>query len=896
MTTVATGRSIITATSEGKSGRSTIDVTPIPVASLTVTPTSASLPVGSTQQFTAIPRDAQGTALTGRIVTWISGAPSVASVSQSGLVTAIGVGTALIIAVSEEQRASVTLTTTPAPVAQVSLSPLSASLNPDSTLQFLSVARDANGNVLTGRATSWRSSTAAVAAESTTGLVTGVAVGATQISALVEGMVGTATLTVSLVPVASITLTPNPVSVTEGQATSLSAFVADSRGNALVGRTLVWTSSNVSIAAVSQSGVVTAVAPGSATTTAAAPNAGVGGASPSSSSVVVVNFAPVAAVSIVPSAPSITIGTPTQLTATLQSAPPVTTLAPAGRTLTWSVADPSIATISLTGMVTGIVAGTTAVSVRASSPGQVTPAINTVALTVSLVPIARIALTPMTGSIHVGTLYARQVSAQVFDAGNRPLVGRSIAWSTSDATQLAVTPLQTRSLTATASDSAANVVGTLAGNPLGGRLATWSSANSAIGTVSATGVVTAVGVGKTSIRVAVGGAAPATFALTVVPVPVATVSVSASDSSLTVGNVIQATVVARDFSGNTLPTTGRTVLWSSGFASIASVSASGLVTTVGAGNTIISVTVDGVGPATFALSVAAAVIAPVPVASVSVSVPDSSLSEGDPPIQATVVPRDGAGNILPLTGRTVVWSSSVTSVTSVATVSATGLVTVVGVGSATMSVTVDGVGPATFVFTVAQVPVNRVDVTPTTAPLLVGNVSAFVATPRDAAGNALTNRSIAWNLSNAKASITSASGGSTSLTSLDSGSVILAATSEGKSVASTVSISLVPVDTIESVSSSPVPTVKISAGAGNNSREMFRALSLSVGKLTGRAFTVTTSNAGLVTVAPVAPAITDSAGKGGFIVTLTSAAVSGNTVNIVVTIEGKSTVWKVNVT
>jgi len=126
--------------------------------------------------------------------------------------------------------------------------------------------------------------------------------------------------------------------------------------------------------------------------------------------------------------------------------------------------------------------------------------------------------------------------------------------------------------------------------------------------------------------------------------------------------------------------------------------------------------------------------------------------------------------------------------------------------------------------------------------------------------------------------------------------VILAATSEGKSGASTVSISLVPVDTIESASSSPVPTVNISAGAGNNSRQTFRALSLAVGKLTGRAFTVTTSNAGLVTVAPVAPAITDSAGKGQFIVTLTSAAVSGNTVNIVVTIEGKSTVWKVNVT
>ena len=262
-------------------------------------------------------------------------------------------------------------------------------------------------------------------------------------------------------------------------------------------------------------------------------------------------------------------------------------------------------------------------------------------------------------------------------------------------------------------------------------------------------------------------------------------------------------------------------------------------------------------------------------------------------MQATVVPRDGAGNILPLAGRTVVWSSSATGV---AMVSSAGLVTVVGVGTSTMSVTVDGVGPASFVLTVSQVPVSRVDVTPPTATRLVGDVSSFVATPRDAAGNALTNRSIVWNLSNAKASITPVSGGSTTLTTLDSGLVILSATSEGKSGVSTLTISLVPVDTIESVPTSPTPTVKISAGAGHSSREMFRAISLSAGKLSGRAFTVTTSDSSIATVAAVAPPVTDSAGKGDFIVTLTAAAVAGNTVNITVTIEGKSTIWKMTVT
>ena len=86
----------------------------------------------------------------------------------------------------------------------------------------------------------------------------------------------------------------------------------------------------------------------------------------------------------------------------------------------------------------------------------------------------------------------------------------------------------------------------------------------------------------------------------------------------------------------------------------------------------------------------------------SVSAPDSSLTLGDPAIQATVVARDAANNILSLTGRTVAWTSSNIAA---ATVSASGLLTAVGAGSSTIGVTVDGVGPATFTLTVAPIPV-----------------------------------------------------------------------------------------------------------------------------------------------------------------------------------------------
>jgi uncharacterized protein YjdB len=165
---------------------------------------------------------------------------------------------------------------------------------------------------------------------------------------------------------------------------------------------------------------------------------------------------------------------------------------------------------------------------------------------------------------------------------------------------------------------------------------------------------------------------PATFQLTVTLVTVASVSVSAPDSSITLGDpALQATVVARDAANNIMSLTGRTVVWSSSDASVATVSASGLITPAGSGTSTIGVTVDGVGPATFELTVSAS-----SEESLIGTLPNSSLTTGST-TQATVVARGAAHNILSFIGRTVVWTSSAPGV---ATVPASGLVTA---GSAT---------------------------------------------------------------------------------------------------------------------------------------------------------------------------------------------------------------------
>jgi hypothetical protein len=88
-----------------------------PVATVTVSPASASIAVAGTQQLTTTLRDASGNVLTGRSVTWASSNPLVATVSGSGLASGLLFGSATITATSEGQNgtASITVTALPPP-------------------------------------------------------------------------------------------------------------------------------------------------------------------------------------------------------------------------------------------------------------------------------------------------------------------------------------------------------------------------------------------------------------------------------------------------------------------------------------------------------------------------------------------------------------------------------------------------------------------------------------------------------------------------------------------------------------------------------------------------------------------------------------------------------------
>jgi len=195
------------------------------VASVLVSPAAGDLAVGETMQLTVTLKDAAGSRLTGRLVTWESSNPGVATVSNSGLVTGVAPGQVTITASSEGTGGRAAISVTVIPVAAVAVWPPSSSIPVGLTLQLTATPQDRDGNPLQGRLVTWASSNPSVATVSPEGLATGVTQGSATITATSEGKSGSAPVTVRMPQpfgVADPTLLP----VASGQLPNLVAYLA----------------------------------------------------------------------------------------------------------------------------------------------------------------------------------------------------------------------------------------------------------------------------------------------------------------------------------------------------------------------------------------------------------------------------------------------------------------------------------------------------------------------------------------------------------------------------------------------------------------------------------------------------------------------------------------------
>ncbi len=197
-TGVATGSTTITATAEGKTATLTLTVSPVAVASVTIMPATLSLNTGARATLTGTARDGANAALPGRVFAWSSSAPAVAQVSPTGVVTAVGAGSATVAGASEGKSAAVSVSVTLTPIASIIIAPSDTTIGAGDTLRLTATAKDAGGATLTGRTIQWTSSDPSIASVDNQGLVTGKVTGSVTITAQAEGISATATVRVGL--------------------------------------------------------------------------------------------------------------------------------------------------------------------------------------------------------------------------------------------------------------------------------------------------------------------------------------------------------------------------------------------------------------------------------------------------------------------------------------------------------------------------------------------------------------------------------------------------------------------------------------------------------------------------------------------------------------------------
>lgn len=337
-------------------------------ASVSVTPTEATLGSGASLPLRATVTDAAGNVLPDRQVFWNTSDAAIATVDGNGIVTARAPGSAQVAASAGGRSAFAAITVLPTAVASVVVVPSHANVTVGGSMQLRAQTLDAGGVNLPGRSVMWASSDENVATVDDAGLVTARLPGAATITATSEGKTGSTGVTVNPVPVSSVLVSPASDTIVVGDSAQLTATPRDASANALTGRAVTWQSSAPGVATVSSTGMVHAVAEGSATITATSETV-------SGTATVTVAPAPVATVAVSPDTATITVGGSVTLTATLLDA---LSNVLTGRTVTWSSSDDSVATVDGTsGTVHGVNPGTATITAMSEGKeGRSTVAVN----------------------------------------------------------------------------------------------------------------------------------------------------------------------------------------------------------------------------------------------------------------------------------------------------------------------------------------------------------------------------------------------------------------------------------------------------------------------------------------------------------------------------------------
>jgi uncharacterized protein YjdB len=189
VTAVANGWAWVADTVDSIVGRDSVTVRQV-TKSVVLSPASVIFTfMGATQQLTATAKDSLGSPITGRTSHWGSSDSSVASVSSTGLVTAKKIGAASVADTIDSVVGKGSVNVNIA-AKSVVVAPSGASISGvGATQTFTAVARDTFGTVIVGKTFTWTSLNPAIATvNASTGVVTAASAGQATISATADGL------------------------------------------------------------------------------------------------------------------------------------------------------------------------------------------------------------------------------------------------------------------------------------------------------------------------------------------------------------------------------------------------------------------------------------------------------------------------------------------------------------------------------------------------------------------------------------------------------------------------------------------------------------------------------------------------------------------------------------
>ena len=768
-----------------------------------VTPASVAIAIGTQQQFTAtaVYSDSTHEDVTAS-VRWTSFEPAVATISASGLASAVDIGLTTIFADFQGLTGAATLVVSPATVTSIAVTPTAPSAAKGTSRAFTAVATfsDKTTQDITTSAT-WSSSNTSIATISndsgSNGLAQALAVGSTTITASYLSQTGSTTLSVTPATLSSIAVTPTAPSIGKGSSRQFTAVASFSDASTQdVTSAATWSSSDTSIATISNSagsnGLAQSLAIGS-TTISASYNG------QSGSTTLTVTAATVTRIGVTPAQPSIAKGTRQQFTAVAvfsdSSTQDVTVAA------TWTAADSSIASISnaagSNGLAQALAAGSTAIT--ASYGGQD----GSTTLTVTPAMATALAITPSDPSIAKGTTQAFTAVATFSDSSTQD-VTTTTTWFSSDtgiatisnasgsnglaqsvntgsatitasyggqtaSTTLSVTPAVISRIDVTPSSPsiaqstslqfAATAVFTDNSTQDVTTASTWSSSDTSVATISnasgSNGRAQSLSAGSTTITAQYLGQSGST-GLTVTNATLASIAVTPDSPSVANGFTQQFRATGT-YSDSTTQDLTDAVTWASTSTGVATISnaagSNGLAQSVNPGATTITATLNGISGST-SLTVTAAILQSITIAPASGSVPAGYQR----PYSATGSYSDGTSADLT---RQVSWSTDNAAVATILSAGGAdnGLLSGVAPGTAGITASLGAISQ-TVAVTVSNATLQSLSVSPANATLRRGQTQQYLAFGQfsDGLSLALTTQ-VTWTSSNtAVATISNAAG------------------------------------------------------------------------------------------------------------------------------------------